>query len=161
VNVDALFLEGYENLADCTMRARFNIVGETADYAVAGLFVRAQSATEYMLIEPAANRQGVSGILNIFERGAAWPIVADGQVELEMKKWYELSVDVQGSKLTASIDGKVIAEYDNVIYPAGGFGIRQWASKALYDDVELYVGVSSMQVEARDKLAATWGTMKN
>ena len=28
-NVDALFLEGFEDLADYTMRAKFNIVGET------------------------------------------------------------------------------------------------------------------------------------
>ena len=160
-NVDALFLEGYENLEDYTMRARFNIVGETANYAVAGFIVRAPSATEYMLAEPAVNRQGVTGILNIFDRGAGWPILGDGQVDLEMNKWYELSVTVKGKNITASVDGKLIAEYDDVAYPAGGFGIREWMAKTLYDDVEVYdAGGSTMAVEAHGKLSATWGSLK-
>ena len=160
-NADALFLERYEDLQDYTIQARFNIVGESGNYAVAGLIVRAQTATEYMLVEPAVNRQGVRGIVNVFDRGAGWAIVADGQIELEMNNWYELSVTVEGKNLTASIDGKLIAEFDDVLYPAGGFGIRQWDSKALYDDVEVYDAEGSdMPVEPRGKLAAVWGALK-
>ena len=162
-NVDALFLEGFEDLTDYTMKAKFNIVGETANYAVTGFIVRAQSATEYMLVEPANNRQGVRGILNIFERAAGqWPIVADGKVNLDMNKWYELSVTVEGENLTAYIDGKKVAEHSKVAYPKGGFGIREWQSKTLIDDVEVYdAGGSSMPVEPRGKLAVTWGELKN
>lgn len=160
-NPDALFLEGYENLEDYTMRARFNIVGETASYAVAGLIVRASSAASYMLVEAAVNRQGVTGILNIFDSGAGWPILGDGEVDLEMNKWYELSVTVRGKNITASVDGNLIAEYDDLAYPAGGFGIREWMAKTLYDDVEVYdAGGSTMSVEARGKLSATWGSLK-
>lgn len=161
-NVDALFIEGNEDLENYTMSARFNIVGETANYAVAGLIVRAPSVDQNMVVEPAANRQGVTGIVNVFDRGAGWAIVADGQIELEMNKWYELSVTVEGTKLTVSIDGELIAEFDDVPYPAGGYGIRQWASKALYDDVEVYdTGGSDVQpVEPMGKLTAAWGALK-
>ena len=162
-NVDALFLEGFENLTDYTMRAKFNIVGETANYAVTGILVRVKSVTEYMLIEPANKRQAVKGILNIFERsGGNWPIVADGQIKLDLNKWYELSVTVEGKTLTAYIDGKKISEYAKVGYPKGGFGLREWQSKSLIDNVEVYdAGGSSIQaVKKQGKLATTWSTLK-
>ncbi len=115
-----------------------------------------------MVVEPAVNRQGVKGILNVFDRGAGWAIVANGQADLEMSKWHELSVTVEGKRLTASVDGKLIAEFDDVPYPSGGFGIRQWASKALYDDVEVYdAGGSDLAVEPGGKLAAAWGALKS
>jgi len=162
-NVDALLLEEFENLTDYTMRAKFNIVEETANYAVTGLLVRAQSTTEYMLVEPANNRQGIKGILNIFERaGGNWPIVADGQIKLDMNKWYQLSVTVEGKTLTAYIDGKKISEYSKVAYPKGGFGLREWQSKSLLDDVEVYdAGGSSIRaVKPQGKLATTWSALK-
>lgn len=161
-NVDALFLEGFEDLTDYTVRAKINVVGETASYAVAGFILRAQSTTEYMLIEPANNRQGVAEILNVFERaGGQWPIVADGQIDFKMNKWYELSVTVKADILTVYIDEKKVAEYNKVAFPKGGFGIRQWQAKALIDDFEMYdADGSSMQVEPRGKLAATWGRLK-
>ena len=164
-NVDALFLEGFENLTDYTMQAKFNIVGGTAEFAAFGLIVRAQSVTEYMLVEPAQKRlccgDPKENILNVFERGAAWPIVAEGDINIEIDEWHELSVTVEDKKLTAALDGKQIAEYTKVAYPKGGFGIREWQSKTLIDDVEVFdKGGSSLAVESRDKLTLTWGMLK-
>ena len=161
-NADALFLEGYEELTDYTVRARVNIVGETANFAAIGFILRAETIQDYMLIEPANKRNEVSGILNIFERAAdAWPIVADGELDIEMNKWYEFSVTVKGEVLTAYIDEKKIAEYSTVPYPAGGFGIREWMSTTLIDDFEVYdADGSEMPVEPSGKLAATWGMLK-
>ena len=164
-NVDALFLEGFEDLTDYTMRAKFNIVGETANFAAFGLIVRAQLATEYMLIEPARKRLCCGAprenILNVFERGGAWPIVAKGDIDIELNEWHELSVTVEDKKLTASLDGKQIAEYGKVAYPKGGFGIREWQSKTLIDDVEVFdKGGSSLAVAPHDKLTVTWGMLK-
>lgn len=164
-NVDALFLEGFEDLMDYTMRAKFNIVGETVNFAAFGLIVRAQSATEYMLIEPAHKRlccgDPRENILNVFERGEAWPIVAKGDIDIELDEWHELSVTVEAKKLTASLDGKQIAEYSKVGYPKGGFGIREWQSKTLIDDVEVFdKGGSSLAVAPHGKLTVTWGTLK-
>ena len=164
-NVDALFLKGFENLTDYTMQAKFNIVGGTAEFAAFGLIVRAQSVTEYMLVEPAQKRlccgDPKENILNVFERGAAWPIVAEGDINIEIDEWHELSVTVEDKKLTAALDGKQIAEYTKVAYPKGGFGIREWQSKTLIDDVEVFdKGGSSLAVESRDKLTLTWGMLK-
>ncbi|MFC1718288.1 family 16 glycoside hydrolase [Candidatus Poribacteria bacterium] len=161
-NVDAFFMEGYEELTDYTMKARFNIVGESANYAVAGLIVRAEAVGQNMVIEPAVNRQGVPQMVNVFDRGAAWAIVADGEAELEMNKWYELSVTVADVNLTVFVDGKLVAEFNDVPYAKGGFGIRQWASKALYDDVEVYdAGGSDMSpVEPGGKLTTAWGALR-
>ena len=164
-NVDALFLEGFENLTDYTMRAKFNIVGGTAEFAAFGLIVRAQSVTEYMLVEPAQRRlccgNPKENILNVFERGAAWPIVAEGDINIEIDEWHELSVTVEDKKLTAALDGKQIAAYTKIAYPKGGFGIREWQSKTLIDDVEVFdKGGSSLAVESRDKLTLTWGMLK-
>lgn len=165
-NADALFLEGFEDLTDYTMRAKFNIVGETANFAAFGLIVRAQSATEYMLIEPAHKRlccgDPRENVLNVFERGEAWPIVAKGDIDIDLNEWHELSVTVEDKKLTASLDGKQIAEYGKVAYPKGGFGIREWQSKTLIDDVEVFdKGGSSLAVAPRDKLTVTWGLLKS
>ena len=164
-NADALFLEGFEELTDYTMRAKFNIVGETANFAAFGLIVRAASATEYMLIEAAQKRlccgDPRENILNVFERGEAWPIVAKGDIDIDLNEWHELSVTVEDKKLTASLDGKQIAMYTKVAYPKGGFGIREWQSKTLIDDVEVFdTGGSSLAVAPRDKLAVTWGMLK-
>ena len=165
-NADALFLEGFEDLTDYTMRAKFNIIGETAEFAAIGLIVRAQSVTEYMLVEPARKRLCCGAprenVLNVFERGAAgWPIVADPDIDIELDEWHELSVTVADKKLTVLLDGKQIAEYGKVPYPKGGFGIREWRSQTLIDDVEIFdKGGSSLAVEAHDKLALTWGALK-
>ena len=164
-NVDVLFLEGFEDLTDYTMRAKFNIVGETANFAAFGLIVRAASATEYMLVEPAHKRlccgDPRENILNVFERGEAWPIVAKGDIDIELNEWHELSVTVEDKKLTASLDGKQIAEYTKVAYPKGGFGIREWQSKTLIDDVEVFdKGGSSLSVAPHGKLPTRWGALK-
>lgn len=165
-NADALFLEGFEDLTDYTMRAKFNIIGETAEFAAIGLIVRAQSVTEYMLVEPARKRLCCGAprenVLNVFERGAAgWPIVADPDIDIELDKWHELSVTVADKKLTVSLDGKQIADYGKVPYPKGGFGIREWKSQTLIDNVEIFdKGGSSLAVEAQDKLSVKWGALK-
>lgn len=165
-NADALFLEGFEDLTDYTMRAKFNIIGETAEFAAIGLIVRAQSVTEYMLVEPARKRLCCGAprenVLNVFERGAAgWPIVADPDIDIELDKWHELSVTVADKKLTVLLDGKQIADYGKVPYPKGGFGIREWKSQTLIDDVEIFdKGGSSLAVEAQDKLSVKWGALK-
>lgn len=164
-NVDALFLEGFEDLTDYTMRAKFNIVGETANFAAFGLIVRAELATKYMLVEPAHKRlccgDPRENVLNVFERGEAWPIVAQADINVDLNEWHELSVTVEDKKLTISLDGKQIAEYGKVPYPKGGFGIREWQSKTLIDDVEIFdKGGSSLAVAPRDKLTVTWGLLK-
>ena len=165
-NADALFLEGFEDLTDYTMRAKFNIVGETAEFAAFGLIVRAELATQYMLVEPAQKRlccgDPRENILNVFERGAAgWPIVAKADIDIDLNEWHELSVTVENAKLTVSLDGKQIAEYGKVPYPKGGFGLREWKSQTLIDDVEIFdKGGSSLAVEAQDKLTLTWGMLK-
>lgn len=163
---DALFLEGFEGLTDYTMRAKFNIVGETANFAAFGLIVRAQSETEYMLVEPAQKRlccgDPRENILNVFERGEAWPIVAKADINIKLGEWYELSVAVANKQLTISLDGKQVAEYGKVPYPKGGFGIRVWKSETLVDNVEIFDKAgSSLAVTPQDKLTATWGMLKS
>ena len=164
-NADAIFLEGFEDLTDYTMQAKFNIIGETAEFAAFGIIVRAQSVTEYMLVEPARKRlccgDPRENILNVFERGGGWPIVAKADIDIELDEWHELSVTVADKKLTVALDGKQIAEYGKVPYPKGGFGIREWRSQTLIDDVEIFdKDGSSLAVEPRDKLAVTWGMLK-
>ena len=164
-NADALFLEGFEDLTDYTMRAKFNIIGETAEFAAFGIIVRAQLATEYMLVEAAQKRlccgDPRENILNVFERGGGWPIVAKADIDIELDEWHELSVTVADKKLTVALDGKQIAEYGKVPYPKGGFGIREWKSQTLIDDVEIFDKEgSSLPVEPRNKLAVTWGLLK-
>ena len=165
-HADALFLEGFEDMTDYTMRIKFNIVGETAEFAAIGIIVRAQLASEYMLVEPAQKRiccgDPRENILNVFERGAAgWPIVAKADIDIALDEWHQLSVTVADKQLTVSLDGKQIADYGKVPYPKGGFGIREWRSQTLIDDVEVFdAGGSSLAVEPQDKLATTWGMLK-
>jgi hypothetical protein len=148
------------------MRIKFNIVGETAEFAAIGIIVRAQLASEYMLVEPAQKRiccgDPRENILNVFERGAAgWPIVAKADIDIALDEWHQLSVTVADKQLTVSLDGKQIADYGKVPYPKGGFGIREWRSETLIDDVEIFdKGGSSLAVEPRNKLAVTWGMLK-
>jgi len=40
-SADALFIDGNEDMSDCTMKLRFRIIEETANFAAAGIIVRA------------------------------------------------------------------------------------------------------------------------
>ncbi len=66
-------------------------------------------------------------------------------------------------KLTVFVDGKLIAEFNDIPYASGGFGIRQWASKALYDDVEVFDagGSDNASVDPGGKLAVAWGALRS
>ena len=67
-----------------------------------------------------------------------------------------------GISMADYIDGKKISEYSKVAYPKGGFGLREWQSKSLLDDVEVYdAGGSSIRaVTPQGKLATTWSALK-
>lgn len=160
-NVDALFLEGFEDLTDYTIRAKVNIVGG-GDITAIALIVRAQGVENYVCAELATKRAEVEGILNLFERGPKWPIVAFGKVDVDVDTWYELALAAKGNTITGYLDGKKVLEYSDAKYPKGGFGIREWTSKSLIDNVEVFdTGGSDIQpVKPRGKLSVVWGTLK-
>ena len=164
-NVDALFLDNFADLTDYTARARFNIVEETAEFAAFGLIVRAATPTTYMLVEPARKRlccgDPRENVLNVFERGGAWPIVATADVDLPMNAWHEIAVTVTGAALTVFVNGDEVAQYDAVPYPSGAFGVRIWKSKVLVDDFEVFdAGGSSLAVSPGDRATTAWAALK-
>ena len=139
-SADALFIDGNEDMSDYTMKLRFRIIEETANFAAAGIIVRAPTPQTYICAE-AANKRNCCGqnppnnIVNVFERGDGWPIVANAKVEIPLNKWVDYAVTAKGKSITVYVNDKEVCGYNEALYAEGGFGIRIWKTKVLIDNV--------------------------
>ena len=163
---DCLFIDGNEDMSDYTMKIRFRIMEETDKFAAAGIIVRAPTPQQYICAE-AANKRNCCGqkppnnIVNVFERGDGWPIMADTKVEIPLNKWVDYAVTAKGKSITVYVNDKEVCGYNNALYAKGGFGLRIWKTKVLIDNVEIFDSDgSSMAVDAGGKLAAVWSQIK-
>lgn len=163
---DALFIDGNEDMSDYTMKIRFRIIEETDQFAAAGIIVRAAGPQTYICAE-AANKRNCCGqnppnnIVNVFERGDGWPIVANAKVEIPLNKWVDYAVTFKGKSITVYVNDKEVCGYNEVLYAEGGFGIRIWKTKVLIDNVEIFdPDGSSLAVDAGGKLARQWAKIK-
>ena len=165
-SADALFIDGNEDMSDYTMKLRFRIIEETANFAAAGIIVRAPTPQTYICAE-AANKRNCCGqnppnnIVNVFERGDGWPIVANAKVEIPPNKWVDYAITAKGKSITVYVNDKEVCGYNEALYAKGGFGIRIWKTKVLIDNVEIFdPDGSSLAVDAGGKLARQWAKIK-
>ncbi|MFP6723068.1 MAG: family 16 glycoside hydrolase [Candidatus Poribacteria bacterium] len=165
-SADALFIDGNEDMSDYTMKLRFRIIEETANFAAAGIIVRAPTPQTYICAE-AANKRNCCGqnppnnIVNVFERGDGWPIVANAKVEIPLNKWVDYAVTAKGKSITVYVNDNEVCGYNEALYAKGGFGIRIWKTKVLIDNVEIFdPDGSSLAVDAGGKLARQWAKIK-
>jgi len=163
---DALFIDGNEDMSDYTMKIRFRIIEETANFAAAGIIVRAPTPQQYICAE-AANKRNCCGqnppnnIVNVFERGNGWPIAANAKVEIPLNKWVDYAVTAKGKSIAVSVNDEEVCGYNKALYAKGGFGLRIWKTKVLIDNVEIFDSDgSSMAVDAGGKLATVWSQIK-
>ena len=91
---------------------------------------------------------------------------ASGLAGLAPGEWYTLKVAVDGNNFQAFINGEEVmaAGTDNLgnEYPTGKVGLFSWQTKVSFDNVTVTsdeIG-GTAAVDAQDKLAVTWGGLK-
>ncbi len=161
-------------------KAEHSLVGEEKwdDYTVeakvrmdegnwAGVVFRAQSEMEYYIYY--LNVQNNKSELWKHSKGA-WDtrvaitsnIPAAGKLKIENKEWFDVKVVVEGDTFQLHINGELQSEQEDGSYKRGKIGVWAWETGASFDDVTITGDnvKDTLPVDARQKLATTWGRLK-
>ena len=121
---------------------------------------------------------GISGVLFVGELGKLNCMIFVGgpndqqgkqefPIRFNLNKWYYLKMEVDGSKLSVSIDGKLIADVDwsnlKILPDIGKVGLGAGGAEVHFDNFVITgdeVPDSGMPVEPAGKLATRWGKLK-
>lgn len=89
----------------------------------------------------------------------------EGQnVTIEVGKWYDMKVIIEGNVMALSINGEMQGELSDDMYGAGQAGVWGWQTGASFDDFKVSgdeIEGSVTPVEPLDKLTTTWGRIKS
>jgi len=89
----------------------------------------------------------------------------EGQnVTIEVGKWYDMKVIIEGNVMALSINGEMQGELSDDMYGAGQAGAWGWQTGASFDDFKVSgdeIEGSVTPVEPLDKLTTTWGRIKS
>ncbi len=132
----------------------------------AGLLFRAQSEFEYYIYymnvpdnksELWKHNPGAFDARNNLKQ-----IPAVGKVKIVNKEWFNFKVVVEGDQFQLWINDELQSEDKDNSYKTGKIGIWAWQTKASFDDITV-TGDNvkhTLAVEPRNKLAITWGKLK-
>lgn len=131
------------------------------------LFVRTQEpAVDFYFMEISYNSHTTSVFM--FQGGAANEITGGARPERPDSKdtkggdSYTIVFEVEGQTLRTYIDGKLMVETDDKTYDKGRPGLGGRDSTVAYEYVEINgPGIPPTAIEPVDKLAVTWGALKN
>ena len=162
-------------------RAEHSLVGEAgwADYTVeakvrlddgnwAGVVFRAQSEMEYYVyyLNVPNNKTELWR-----HKTGAWDArdkigeLAGSNITIANGEWFDMRVTVDGTSMQLWINGEdqgELADTTGAGYAAGQAGVWAWETAASFDDVKVSGDAieSLTPVEPQDKLATTWGRIK-
>ena len=97
-----------------------------------------------------------------FSRQAIDDHIEARNIELKRQVWLNFQVQVEGNRITLSINGELQAEFTDETYRRGKIGVWAWDTIASFDDVRVF-GSSvrpSTNVAYHWKLPLTWGSLK-
>ena len=163
-------------------RAEHSLVGEVGweDYTVeakvrldagnwAGVVFRAQSEMEYYVyyLNVPDNKTELwrhkTGEWNSRDKIGE---LAGANITIANGEWFDMQVVVEGNLMKLWINGETqgeLADETGAGYPAGQIGVWAWETGASFDDVKVFgdeVIGGGTSVEPQDKLATTWGHIK-
>ena len=131
------------------------------------LFVRTQEpAVDFYFMEISYNSHTTSVFM--FQGGAAQEITGGPRPKRPDSKdtkggdAYTIVFEIEGQTLKTYIDGNLMVETEDKTYDEGRPGLGGRDSTVAYDYVEINgPGIPPTAVEPVDKLAITWGALKN
>jgi PKD repeat protein/flagellar hook assembly protein FlgD len=131
LNYGRYVVAGNATWQDYVLRARIY----STDNDSMGLIVRYQNEGAYYLFE--WNRQ--SSCRRLLKRTAnATEILAEDAVGYEYNQWYEINVDVQGSRIRVEVDGNQVFDVTDSSYGQGKVGLWSNYNRYTYfDDISL------------------------
>ena len=162
-------------------RAEHSLIGEAgwADYTVeakvrlddgnwAGVVFRAQSEMEYYVyyLNVPNNKTELwrhkTGAWDARDKIGELP---GSNVTIANGEWFDMRVTVDGTSMQLWINGEdqgELADETGAGYAAGQAGVWAWETAASFDDVKVSGDAveSLTHVEPQDKLATTWGRIK-
>lgn len=94
----------------------------------------------------------------IYNEGVA-EMLAEKPVTLEIGKFYRFKLEVTNDGFRGFIDDEEMFDVQHAEWINGRVGLHSYSGKADFDDFVIY-GPSGMGVDPENKLAATWGQMK-
>ena len=157
-------LVGEEDWDDYTVEAKIRL----DEGSWAGLIFRAQSEHEYYVYY--MNIPNNKSELWKHNKGA-WDarqainsnLPATKKVKIELKEWLDVKVIVEGGIFQLHINGELQSEQKDDTYKTGKIGVWGWETGASFDDVMITGDnvIDTLAVDAKDKLATTWGRLKH
>jgi len=83
--------------------------------------------------------------------------------EWELDKWYDLKLTAEGDQFKFYVNDELVIEYTDTAYPAGkvGIGASFSTTTAHFDDFSVTGNDVFAPVEAKGKLATSWGKIKS
>ena len=87
---------------------------------------------------------------------------AAGKLKIENGEWFDVKVNVEGNTFQLHINGELQDEKEDGTYKTGMIGVWAWETGASFDDVTITGDnvKDTLAVDAREKLATTWGRLK-
>ena len=155
-------LIGEEDWDDYTIEAKVRL----DEHNWAGIVFRAESEMEYYVYylnvpnnktELWRHKEG-----GWAARDNIAQIPAVDKVKIENGEWIDMKVVVEGSEFQIHLNGKLQGEHEDNTYKTGQVGVWAWETEASFDDFTVYGDniVDTLAVDAKDKLATTWGRLK-
>lgn len=155
-------LIGEEDWDDYTIEAKVRL----DEHNWAGIVFRAESEMEYYVYylnvpnnktELWRHKEG-----GWAARDNIAQIPAVEKVKIENGEWIDMKVVVEGSEFQIHLNGKLQGEHEDDTYKTGQVGVWAWETEASFDDFTVYGDniVDTLAVDAKDKLATTWGRLK-
>ena len=155
-------LIGEEDWDDYTIEAKVRL----DEHNWAGIVFRAESEMEYYVYylnvpnnktELWRHKEG-----GWAARDNIAQIPAVDKVKIENGEWIDMKVVVEGSEFQIHLNGKLQGEHEDNTYKTGQVGVWAWETEASFDDFTVYGDniVDTLAVDAKDKLATTWGHLK-
>jgi hypothetical protein len=118
------------------VQARVKPTGFGREAGFAGIGARAQSATSlYRLVLTGAGQAELQTL-----KSGALAVLATAPVPVTPGAWYTLRIELSGSAVHGSIDGKTVLSGTSALYPSGQIGLIASYATADFDDIAVTQG---------------------
>lgn len=121
---DTGLLQAGADWTDYTMSFRTRINGQQSGFVVRGV----DTNTKYLwILDDSADTVGPPDALQevVFNNGSIYNVANLPVAPIAPGTWHDVSVTVQGTTVTTSVDGTVVGTFDSATLPAGFTGIPQ------------------------------------
>lgn len=156
---EGLAITGESNWTDYTISCKARLT-EPAGFNNIAIAFRASDdgQSEYMLMLE-GGRQQAEWWKKV---GGGYTEIQTDPLEIDTKDWFNFKVVVKGDTFECYYEDELISEIEDKDLESGKVGVRIFGCTSHIDDFDINgPGIPTTGVEAKGKLAATWGGIKS